>query len=43
MSKNKVWIPVSHKLPPVKTRVELKRDLSVGTGGFYRIREIRVG
>jgi len=32
--KTKVWIPVSRKLPPVKTKVELKRDLSVGAGGF---------
>lgn len=32
--KTKVWIPISRKLPPVKTNVELKRDFSVGAGGF---------
>lgn len=32
--RTKVWIPITRKLPPVKTKVELKRDFSVGAGGF---------
>lgn len=32
--KVKRWTPISYMLPPVKTKVELKRDLSVGVGGY---------
>ncbi len=32
--KVKRWIPISYILPPVKTKVELKRDFSVGAGGY---------
>lgn len=30
----KRWIPISYKLPPVKTKVKLKRDFSLGVGGY---------
>ena len=33
--KTKYWIPVKHKLPPIKEKVRLKRDFSVGVSGDF--------
>lgn len=32
--KVKIWTPISYRLPPLKTKVQLKRDLTLGVGGY---------